>query len=54
MIGTYWLDANNRRKILEKFAASESFDPLIAKNWYNSMPLIRAYKVFFKYFFNVI
>lgn len=33
-VGSYWNDANNRRRFFEKFAEKEGFDPLLASNWY--------------------
>ena len=30
----YWMNLDNRRALLEKFARIHSFDPLVAKGWY--------------------
>lgn len=31
----YWQDKSNRRKLLEEYAVSKKFDPLIPTNWYS-------------------
>jgi hypothetical protein len=42
-----WQDAKNRKEFFEKFALTNSFDPLLAENWYQQSPeKILSVKVF--------
>ena len=45
-LGKFWEAAQNRRELLEKFAASKGCDPLLSHFWYNLNPAeLRSVKV---------
>lgn len=50
MIGGYWEEAKNRRKVFEELVKKNGKDPLLPATWYSSMDLIKPNSVcyFFK------
>ena len=41
----FWNSVENRQKLLRSFADKMKFDPMVAENWRNRIPQLRAFGV---------